>query len=712
MKAVKSLFLEEEFKGGLRWLVLALFATSVLAVSPLITDWLWAILAAISLWFLAEKKWLRLGRYNSLVMAVSVLGYVTLVLLLEENWLSAQSITGFLAMVVLLKLIEIRTKKEVLWVVAALLVLIGIGTLYWNSVVGLAFLMVILFGIVFSMVLLSQVGKLDWKQDLITSSKLFGLALPVALVLFFFMPRFSGPIWDLGLAFGVPITLTQSAPPKPLMEGNRLRSDQYSSFISQSNTVLVAEFSGKVPFKSDMYWRGPVFTKFDGLEWFVDEQDLTRRGLMRGKIKTKKAWEKVVDYQGDPQNYNVRVMPHGQRWLYALETSATGAPETFLSRDFQVLSIRNIHQEFSYDATWLQKYRIKPDYPDEFFQENLRFPENSHPGLLKFGQELAEKYPDHEERILSLYAMFKSSFRKSERTEEVKPDYLDDVWLKHKSGSMLDIASATTLVLRASGIPARMVAGFRGGNLVALTDFVMVKQSHAHIWLEAWLDDKGWVRVEPQDFIGVQDINNKKSSVVKADAMNQKKPQENNEIGEKNTSPNKQSRTQAKQVQSVGDNAIGSKQASSEIEGTEEEKWWHAFDKWLVQYDADKQEQLLEKVGSSSGGSGLKLTIIAFGSLLLLLPLYFLVLAYLSRPRADKVSRLYLNLQNRLSEVVHIIDNECPSNYVQRLRVENAQLADTVDPLVQQYLEFKYGAQTVDEKTLSKHFERVLGLLS
>ena len=254
MKAVKSLFLEEEFKGGLRWLVLALFATSVLAVSPLITDWLWAILAAISLWFLAEKKWLRLGRYNSLVMAVSVLGYVTLVLLLEENWLSAQSITGFLAMVVLLKLIEIRTKKEVLWVVAALLVLIGIGTLYWNSVVGLAFLMVILFGIVFSMVLLSQVGKLDWKQDLITSSKLFGLALPVALVLFFFMPRFSGPIWDLGLAFGVPITLTQSAPPKPLMEGNRLRSDQYSSFISQSNTVLVAEFSGKVPIKSDMYF--------------------------------------------------------------------------------------------------------------------------------------------------------------------------------------------------------------------------------------------------------------------------------------------------------------------------------------------------------------------------------------------------------------------------------------------------------------------------
>ncbi len=703
------LFLNDEFKGGLLWLVLGLFVVSLIAVSPLISSWLWGLLAAIAVWFVLEKRYPVLQRFNHVVMVLSVLGYIAAVLLLDSNWLSAQAITGFLVTIILLKLIEIRKKSEVLWVIAAMMVLIGIGTLYWNSLVGFVLLLLVLFGIVFSMVLLSQVGKLQWKRDFAISAKMFGLAIPLSLVFFFFMPRYDGPLWDLGLAFGVPINLTQSAPPEPLLEGNRLRSDKVSSFMNQANTVLVAEFDGKVPYKSDMYWRGPIFTHFDGLEWYLEDGALKRAELMRGKYRTQKQWAQDVQYQGTPLKYKVRVMPHGERWLYALDTSTAGAPETFLSRDFQLLSIRKIHQEFSYDSTWLKNYRVKPELNDKVWSDSLGFPEGSHPGLKKFGEELAHEYPDAEERILSLYQLFRKSFSKSERTDEVKPDYLDEVWLTHKSGTMLDIASATALVLRASGVPTRLVTGFRGGNIVALTDFVMVKQSHAHIWVEAWLDDKGWVRVEPQDYISVQALKDRPSSVVKASELNQKKEQAKPGSEKKQNANSTPDNVKTGQLDNLN---LQSNADSSAIEGAGEEQWWHAFDQWLVQYDADKQEKLIQQVGSESGLSAFKLLLIVLGILLLLTPLYFIVLSLLGRPKTDKVASAYRKLQVRLASEIDIVENECPSEYLQRLRGKDTELSEMVAPVIGQYLNYKYGSEVIDEKALGKQFERVLGLLS
>lgn len=700
------LFLNDDFKGGLLWLVLGLFAISVVSVSPLLPIWGWAILAGIALWFTVQHRFTELRRFNPAVMVAAVLGYVTALLLVESNWLTAQAITGFLVTVVFLKLVEIRKKSEALWIIAALIVLIGIGTLYWNSLLGFGLLLMVLFGVVFSMVVLSQAGSLQWLRELKSSAKLFVMALPLSLVLFFFIPRFDGPLWDLGLAFGVPINLTQSAPPQPLIEGNRLRSDQFASFMNQVNTVLVAEFDGKVPYKSEMYWRGPVFTHFDGLEWYLEDGALKRSELMRGKYRTKQQWKKDVQYQGNPLKYNVRVMPHGQRWLYSLETSTAGAPETFLSRDFQLLSIRPLHQEFSYDSFWLKNYRIKPELKDKVWSDSLLFPEGTHPGLKEFGAQLAEDFPDAEERILSLYQLFRDSFSKSERTEELTENYLDEVWLIDRGGSMLDIASATTLVLRASGIPARLVTGFRGGNLVALTDFVMVKQSHAHIWVEAWLEDKGWVRVEPQDYITVQSFKDKSSSVVKATELEQN--QTNTE-----SKPNNQTKS-ASQERSVNDASVEKATSSDQpkLVGGGEAQWWHVLDEWLVDYDSEKQDQLLDQVDSKQGEvAWLTWAMMSFGALLVLSPLFWVVSGFLKRPKTDKIGRMYARLQKQLSTSVEVLENECPSKYLQRIQKVDHQLAELVGPLIGQYLEYKYGTG-VEANTLHKQFERVLGMLS
>jgi transglutaminase-like putative cysteine protease len=708
MKAHLAFFVER-FEGRLLWLVFALFVLSLVSVSPLIADWLWPGLAAVLLWFVAVRRWKSLRRWNSLVMLVTVSGYIAAVFLSQLNWLSAQAISGFLVLVILLKLIEIQKKSEVLWIIAAMLVLVGIGTLYWNSIQGFAFLMLLLFGMLFSLVLLFQSERLQWQRDLFVSFKLFALAMPLAVLMFFLMPRYEGPLWDLGIAFGVPINLTQSAPPEPMLEGNRLRSDRFSDFLSQSNTVLIAEFKGKVPYKSDMYWRGPVFSHFDGKEWYIDDEDLTRNGLMRDRYRTKKQWENVISYKGSPQKYHVKVMPHGQRWLYALDTSTPGSPETFLSRDFQLMSIRNIHQEFGYDSFWIQDFQLKPQVKDQDWLDALDYPQGQHPRLQQYGKQLAHDYGDESERILALYRELKQSFYKRERSGALQDNYLDKVWFDDHGGSVLDMASAMVLILRASGMPTRLVTGFRGGNLVALTDYVMVKQSHAHIWVETWVAEQGWVRVEVQDFINTSKKQVKSALVSELKSAPHQQTDKQKTVDSSKTAIGKEG-NYAQQPSSDRD--------SSEVQGHSQESWWQWLDDWLVDYDSEKQQALFASDGAKDNASVLRWGLLFLLVPLLLIPVWLFINMLRSRQPQDPIQQLYYKLQIHLQTQVQARAGECPSQYLKRLAQQDESLALLVEPLIEQYLNYRYGAQQdanehlAAKQALKKQFTRVLGMLS
>jgi hypothetical protein len=51
--------------------------------------------------------------------------------------------------------------------------------------------------------------------------------------------------------------------------------------------------------------------------------------------------------------------------------------------------------------------------------------------------------------------------------------------------------------MRAAGIPARVVTGYQGGELNTVGNYMIVRQADAHAWVEVWLNDEGWTRVDP-----------------------------------------------------------------------------------------------------------------------------------------------------------------------------------------------------------------------
>ncbi len=79
------------------------------------------------------------------------------------------------------------------------------------------------------------------------------------------------------------------------------------------------------------------------------------------------------------------------------------------------------------------------------------------------------------------------------------PKETDDIvkWLdSNEPGFCEYFAASLTVLCRAAGYPARMVAGFHGGTLNAFENYYMVRNSDAHAWAEVF-DGKGeWFRVD------------------------------------------------------------------------------------------------------------------------------------------------------------------------------------------------------------------------
>jgi hypothetical protein len=74
---------------------------------------------------------------------------------------------------------------------------------------------------------------------------------------------------------------------------------------------------------------------------------------------------------------------------------------------------------------------------------------------------------------------------------------VDDFLFTSRKGFCEHFATAFTVLMRAAGVPARMVGGYQGGKWNAFGEFLTVRQSDAHVWCEVWLAGRGWVRVDP-----------------------------------------------------------------------------------------------------------------------------------------------------------------------------------------------------------------------
>ncbi len=207
---------------------------------------------------------------------------------------------------------------------------------------------------------------------------------------------------------------------------------------------------------------------------------------------------------GTAVNYEVTLEPHQQRWLLTLEATLQ-APDitqrrTHPTANLQWLTTRPITEVLRYQAQAYVHYAYGQQLPTYQRNLHLRLPSDLNPRTAAWAQELRQLHGNDDMAIIqaALSHLSKGGYVYTLQPGEVSSAHTaDHFWFESQRGFCEHIASAFTALMRAAGIPARLVTGYQGGERNTVDGLWTVRQSDAHAWTEVWLPSEGWMRVDP-----------------------------------------------------------------------------------------------------------------------------------------------------------------------------------------------------------------------
>jgi hypothetical protein len=188
--------------------------------------------------------------------------------------------------------------------------------------------------------------------------------------------------------------------------------------------------------------------------------------------------------------------PYENRYLFALDKPVfifyRGARKY---DDFTFISTGYIEKRIRYEAISIITDTISESEIEE--SKYLQIPDNLSPEIAKIVKRIAV-YEDEAKNMQSIYAFLNyGTYKYSLKNLPVTKNPLEDFLFLSKFGNCEYFASAFAIMLRLAGIPSRVVGGYKGGYYNDLGRYYLVPQKNAHVWVEAYIRQKGWVRMDP-----------------------------------------------------------------------------------------------------------------------------------------------------------------------------------------------------------------------
>ena len=304
--------------------------------------------------------------------------------------------------------------------------------------------------------------------------KLVAIGLPLALAAFWLFPRLATPLW------GVP----ERSMARPGLSGH-MTPNEWVDLLNDDSTVLRAQFYGASPAPSQMYWRGPVLWNFDGSTW---SQTTWLRAYPAAQIRTGRThWD-----------YELELEPGDSRQLVALDLP-TAVPEgTQLSQDYSLYSQRSLDALTRWQLHSAPPVVFEPVLSNSIRGMALQLPPGFNPRTVALARAWRrEAGPDDTAIVRRAMTMIHSQFAYTLATPPLGRNGIDEFLFVQKAGFCQHFSSAFVVLMRAAGIPARIVTGYVGGYWNRIGGYWQVRRSDAHAWAEVWLPGRGWVRVDP-----------------------------------------------------------------------------------------------------------------------------------------------------------------------------------------------------------------------
>jgi transglutaminase-like putative cysteine protease len=411
------------------------------------------------------------------------------------NLFSRDASVSLLATMMALKLLEAHTRRD-----AMLLIFLA----YFFSITSFLFSQSLLVGAYLTLPMLALTaalinashpkGSLPSKRLLSLSGSMLGQSVPIMLALFFLFPRIPGPLWGV---------------PEDAYGGMTGLSDHMSpgsiSQLGRSDSVAFrAEFKGAMPESSHLYWRGPVFWHYDGHTWSAGE-------------KIPDLQPQQAQHTSTPVHYTVTLEPHNRTWLFMLDLPSAIPADSILSYDYQLMARQPVRTRTRYEGNSFLEYHLDEALNQEARLLALQLPRQGNPQTRALGKSLADTYKTGTEIVRAALQNFREQpFRYTMTPPLLGQNAVDEFLFTTRSGFCEHYAGSFVFLMRAAGVPARVVTGYQGGEINPVGHYLLVRQADAHAWAEVWLQDRGWVRVDPTAAVAPQRIDTGVASALPA----------------------------------------------------------------------------------------------------------------------------------------------------------------------------------------------------
>ena len=485
-------------------------------------------------------------------------------------------------------------------------------------------------------------------QQLREIGKLVLLGIPLVLAAFWLFPRFPSPLW------GVP----ERALSKPGLSDD-MSPGSYLDLVVDEAPALRVQFFGATPSTSQMYWRGPVLSDFDGRTW-------TRAAPLPGLPPADTARAAVVwDYQMD-------VEPSDRRDLVALDLPTATPDGAWLARDYSMTATAPL--------TALSRWRLRSSAPTQFEtqlsalsrQQALRLPAGFNPRTRALGAQWRREAGDDDAAVVARALQWiRADFAYTLDTPYPGRDTVDEFLFDQQEGFCEHFSSSFVFLMRSAGVPARVVTGYTGGTYNPLGKYWIVRNMDAHAWAEVWLPQRGWVRVDPTAAVAPERIYD----------------------------------TLEDRLRNTG--AVGAVADLIGLENLAQVGDWlrRGWNDLVLGFDARRQMRMLERLGAKRLGNG---TLTALFGLCALVALAWMGwwLARGERER-DPLLRAWHRLGARYRRLgLGREPHESPAGWAHRVAAGRPQAGQTLVPLSQRFADARYAPAQGDQRALIEDLRR------
>ena len=624
---------------SLPWTLTAL-GVSVLVHLPHLPIWISAASIACAVFRLAIEK-RRKALPSVWFRGALALGCFLGVLATYDTISGVGPGTALLVVMAALKLLETRKRRDQFVLLFIAIFLTMSALLREQYIWSLPYMLLSLVVTMSAWLRMSAAATQVPRQSVFAATRLIAYALPIALAMWIFFPRISSPFWSVPIDTSSGVTgLSDTMSPGDI------------SSLSQSDAVAFrVRFDGAAPAPRERYWRAIVLHRFNGRSWSGSDPALDNR------------YRERIRYLGEPVDYEVTLEATRSQWIMALDVAESWNLDSInMGRTQNLWRQQPVDQRIVYSVRSYPDHRIDETLAGFSRTWYLNLPEGRNPRTLQLAESMRRDAGSDRAFISAVLEKFnRENFFYTLEPPALGRDPVDGFLFSTRQGFCEHYASAFAVLMRAAGIPARIVLGYQGGELNPLGDYLLVRQADAHAWTEVWLEGEGWRRIDPTAAVAPERIEAGRSGAMFA-----------------------------------GAGAAWGLKAPSRWRYQLGMTWDALNARWnelVLGYGPEGQQRLMQYLGlGSPGWRRLLLTLLAI-VIGLTLVVHGLLMLRFRPPAADRAKQVFERFTRKTG--IQPARGESPLAYAARLAEARGRRRDIGD-IVSLYLDVRYGAAGED----------------